>query len=145
LTKLDNTVISAGRILWTPISGQHVDNIMRENRAPDVAAPSYRGAAAVEPPKRLRAKLTNSPLSVRASRNTALGRRVADLFRAFVAALGNPVDTVTLSNVLAAVERGDKAGERRKKGDNLCCCHIFALCSATIAARTAWVGDLIAP
>ena len=62
------------------------------------------GAAAVEPLKRQRAKLTNSPLSVRASRNTALGRRVADLFRAFVTALGNPVDTVTLSNVLAAAE-----------------------------------------
>ena len=88
---------------------------MRENRAPDVAAPSYRGAAAVEPPKRLRAKLTNSPLSVRASRNTALGRRVADLFRAFVTALGNPVDTVTLSNVLAAAELKAAAEVTRAK------------------------------
>jgi len=58
------------------------------------------GAAAVEPLKRQRAKLTNSPLSVRASRNTALGRLVPRLCDA----LGNPVDTVTLSDVLAAAE-----------------------------------------
>jgi hypothetical protein len=70
----------------------------------EVAAPSSAGAAIVEPPKRQRAKLTNNPLSVRASRNTALGRHVADLYRGYVAALGNPGDTVMLSNVLTACE-----------------------------------------
>ena len=77
---------------------------MLENHPAGAAAPSSTRAATVEPPKRLRAKLTNNPMAARASRNTARGRRIADLYRAYVMALGNPVDTVTLSNVLAAAE-----------------------------------------
>jgi hypothetical protein len=77
---------------------------MEENRSAAVVTPSSAGVAIVEPPKRLRAKLTNNPIAARASRNTARGRRIADLYRAYAIALGSPSDTVTLSNVLAAAE-----------------------------------------
>jgi hypothetical protein len=77
---------------------------VQKNRSAAVVTPSSAGVAIVEPPKRLRAKLTNNPIAARASRNTARGRRIADLYRAYAIALGSPSDTVTLSNVLAAAE-----------------------------------------
>jgi hypothetical protein len=51
----------------------------------------------------LRSKTTNDPAS-RFGLNTAEGRRARDLYEAFVAHMGSPVDTVRLSHALAAAE-----------------------------------------
>jgi hypothetical protein len=50
-----------------------------------------------------RAKTTNDPAS-RANLNTANGRRVADLYRSYLRAMGDPTDAVAQANVLAAAE-----------------------------------------
>jgi hypothetical protein len=51
-----------------------------------------------------RARLTNNPLMVRANRHTSQGRRIADLFEAYLKALGQPTDPVLIANILAAAE-----------------------------------------
>ena len=63
-----------------------------------------RAAATAEPLPTRRAKITNDPMSVRVSLNTADGRRVADLYRSFLRAMGGPTDAVAQANVLAAAE-----------------------------------------
>jgi hypothetical protein len=63
-----------------------------------------RRSATAEPITTRRAKITNDPVSVRASGNTSQGRRVADLYRSYLRAMGDPTDTVAQANVLAAAE-----------------------------------------
>jgi hypothetical protein len=58
---------------------------------------------------------TNDPVAARTSLNTARGRRIADLFRSYMAALGNPSDAVTQANVLAATELKVAAEDARKR------------------------------
>jgi hypothetical protein len=67
------------------------------------ATPSHGRAVVVERPPRSRSATTNQPLR-RANGNTATGRRVRDLYRAFLQHMGNPADTVTQSNALNAAE-----------------------------------------
>jgi hypothetical protein len=61
-------------------------------------------------------RTTNDPLAG-VPRNTAAGRRVADLFRAYVTALGNPTDTIALANALAAAELKAAAEDARRRPD----------------------------
>jgi hypothetical protein len=63
-----------------------------------------RRSATVEPITTRRAKTTNDPISARASLNTSQGRRVADLYRSYLRAMGGPTDAVAQANVLAAAE-----------------------------------------
>ena len=58
---------------------------------------------------------TNDPVAARTSLNTARGRRIADLFRAFMVALNNPSDAITQANVLAAAELKVAAEDARKR------------------------------
>jgi hypothetical protein len=61
-------------------------------------------ASTTEPSaRRLRSRVTNRPFS-RISRNTAVGRRVADLALGFIRALGNPDDVTLLADCVAAAE-----------------------------------------
>lgn len=66
-------------------------------------------------PLRRRSRLTNKPISVRANRHTKLGRRIADLFDAYSAALGAPTDTVVVANILTAAELKASAEVLRAK------------------------------
>jgi len=59
-------------------------------------------------------RTTNDPLAG-VPRNTAAGRRVADLYRAYVTALGNPSETIVLANALAAAELTVAAEAARSK------------------------------
>jgi hypothetical protein len=61
-----------------------------------------------------RSKTTNRPLQGRVNRKTAKGRRVADLFHAYLDALGNPTDPITQANALTAAELKTAAEEARK-------------------------------
>jgi hypothetical protein len=62
----------------------------------------------------LRSAITNDPVASR-TRNTARGRRVADLFRGYMAALGSPEDVVTQASILAAAELKVAAEDARKR------------------------------
>jgi hypothetical protein len=75
-----------------------------------------RAAATVEPLPTRRAKTTNDPAS-RASLNTSQGRRVADLYRSYLRAMGDPTDAVAQANVLAAAEL--KAAAEKARADLL--------------------------
>jgi hypothetical protein len=75
-----------------------------ENRPAAVAEPTGARAASAERPAALRARATNDPLHGRASRNTAQGRRIGDLFDAYLRAMGNPADALAQANALAAAE-----------------------------------------
>jgi hypothetical protein len=48
--------------------------------------------------------MTNRPLHRRANGNSAIGRRVRDLYRAFMARLDNPTDLISQASVLNAAE-----------------------------------------
>lgn len=61
-------------------------------------------AATSAKPRHGQAKLTTRPLTVRAPGNTATGKRIRDLYRAFMAAMGEPVDAVSQAAVLRACE-----------------------------------------
>jgi hypothetical protein len=61
-------------------------------------------AATAARPTINRSKLTNDPLRVRADGRTPQGRRLRDLFRSYLSALGNPSDPATQAAVLAAAE-----------------------------------------
>jgi hypothetical protein len=80
-------------------------------------APKLKGqrSCGAEPPANARAKITNDPARARANRNTAQGRRVADLYRAFLRAMGNPDDAVAQANALAAAELKVAAEDARKR------------------------------
>jgi hypothetical protein len=60
-------------------------------------------AEAVAHPKS-RSLTTNRPLHKRLNGNTAAGRRVRDLYRAFIGSMGNPTDTLSQANALHAAE-----------------------------------------
>jgi hypothetical protein len=62
-----------------------------------------------------RSRLTNDPLRVRASGKTREGRRLRDLFKSYMAALGNPGDPVTSAAVLAAAELMVASEQARSK------------------------------
>jgi hypothetical protein len=71
-------------------------------RTTAVAEPSaFREPAARVP--QVRSRITNSPLA-RANGNTAEGRRLRDLMRAYTAALGNPTDPGTQAEIIRAAE-----------------------------------------
>ena len=72
-------------------------------RATAAAEPTADRAPSAEPSRLLRSRRTNDPFSG-LSRNTAAGRRVADLLRAFLKAMRDPVDVVLQANALRAAE-----------------------------------------
>jgi hypothetical protein len=51
-----------------------------------------------------RSATTKDPLRVRADGNTVIGRRVRDLYRAFLQHMTNPADTIAQANALNAAE-----------------------------------------
>jgi hypothetical protein len=59
---------------------------------------------AATPPQTSRSRMTNRPLAGRANGNTREGRRLRDLFRSYLGALGNPCDPATQAAVLSAAE-----------------------------------------
>jgi len=85
---------------------------MLENRSATVAAPSPIRSLGVELPSRQRAKRTNDPFAG-IDTNTARGRRVADLVRAYLRALGNPVEIERQAAVIACAELVVLAEEAR--------------------------------
>jgi hypothetical protein len=78
------------------------DRIMLENRTAAVNGSSQGRAAVAERPLTSRSATTNKPLR-RANGNTAAGRRIRDLYRAFIAGVSNP-DDACRAQVLAAAE-----------------------------------------
>jgi hypothetical protein len=80
---------------------------MLENRSATVAKVLSRAP-------RLRSEVTNDPLRARMDRNTARGRRIADLYLAYMAALGHP-DTLVQANVMAASELRVASEDARAK------------------------------
>ena len=65
----------------------------------------------------LRARVTNNPLS-RASRNTASGRRIRDLYNEFAAVLGNPRSPTTQAELLALAELTTLCESKREQALN---------------------------
>ena len=59
-----------------------------------------------------RAKSTNDPLH-RANGNTSQGRRIRDLYEAYLEAMGNPTDPLPMANALAAAELKTAAEDAR--------------------------------
>lgn len=76
---------------------------MLQTHRATAAKPARQGRRTYTHPASTRAKVTNKPLS-RANGNTSSGRRVRDLFRAYLAAVGNPASDVIKAQVLAAAE-----------------------------------------
>jgi hypothetical protein len=66
-------------------------------------------------PSRCRSRTTNAPVKSRHNLNSAPGRRVSDLYRAALAAMGNPIDAVSQANALAAAELKVAAENERAK------------------------------
>jgi hypothetical protein len=88
---------------------------MLENRTAAVA----KSSPAARRPGMNRSRITNDPLS-RADGRTAAGRRVRDLYRAFVAGAGNPDSDVFRAAALAAAElmaASEVAGAKLLSGD----------------------------
>jgi hypothetical protein len=77
---------------------------MLETRTAAAAKPALDRAGPAVPPAASRAKVTNDPVRARASGNSRQGRRLRDLYAAFTAQLGHPVDPTTAAAVLAACE-----------------------------------------
>jgi hypothetical protein len=88
---------------------------MLENRPAAVDVPSASRSSGADWPKQQRSATTNDPLSTRTDRNTAAGRRIADLYRAYIAAMGGPTDTILQANALAAAELKVAAEDARKR------------------------------
>jgi hypothetical protein len=88
---------------------------MLENRTIAVERQSPIPAARVEPPSKRRARLTNNPFSGRTSGNTARGRRIADLMRSYLRAMGEPTDAVSQADALAAAELKVAAEDARAR------------------------------
>jgi hypothetical protein len=74
-----------------------------ENRPAIGNAPISSRVLCANLPKSQRARRTNDPLAD-VNLNTARGRRIADLVRAYLAALGNPADAGRQAAVIAAAE-----------------------------------------
>jgi len=71
------------------------------------------------PPPAQRARRTNRPI---AAGNTAISRRVADLTRAYLTALGNPTDVALQAQAVAAAEMvalAELMRERALQGDEI--------------------------
>ena len=73
------------------------------NRPARAAVTPTRCAAEGKRPAALRAKATNQPLSGRANRHTARGRRICDLFDSYLEAMPAK-DVLAHANALAAAE-----------------------------------------
>jgi len=86
---------------------------MLENSTPSDATPSRSSGTAVKQPIKCRSATTNKPMR-RANGNTAIGRRVRDLYRAYLAGMSNP-DDATRAAVLAAAELVVAAESARAK------------------------------
>ena len=71
-----------------------------------------RRAATADVPSSQRARRTNDPLAG-VNLNTAIGRRVADLVRGYLDALGNPQDVGRQAEIIAAAELQVLAEEAR--------------------------------
>jgi hypothetical protein len=80
-----------------------------------VEVPSASRSSGADWPKQQCSATTNDPLSTRTDRNTAAGRRIADLYRAYIAAMGGPTDTILQANALAAAELKVAAEDVRKR------------------------------
>jgi hypothetical protein len=82
------------------------------NRTAAADIPPRRRSLVGERPKQQRGRRTNDPLAT-VNLNTAQGRRVADLTRAYLAALGGPVEIDRQAAVVAAAELQVLAEEAR--------------------------------
>jgi len=85
---------------------------MFENRSAAVTSPSSSRAVCDELPKKQRARRTNDPFS-EFDTNTSRGRRLADLTRAYLQALGNPPEIERQAEAIAAAELQVLAEEAR--------------------------------
>ena len=85
---------------------------MLENRSIAVATPLSSRARGAELPSRQRARRTNNVFAG-IDTNTARGRRIADLVRAYLQALGNPAEIERQAAVIAAAELQVLAEEAR--------------------------------
>ncbi len=77
---------------------------MLEARTAAAAKPASDRAATAATPAASRAKVTNDPIRARASGNSRQGRRLRDLYAAYMVALGHPAGPTTHAAVLAACE-----------------------------------------
>jgi hypothetical protein len=73
------------------------------------------GRAVKEPAAKQRSRRTNDPNHGGVSRNTSAGRRVRDLLRAYLKAMGDPDDVVLQANALRAAELVTAAEIERHK------------------------------
>jgi hypothetical protein len=87
---------------------------MFENRAAAVTSPSASRVRSVDLPKRQRARRTNDPFAG-IDTNTARGRRIADLVRAYLLALGSPPEIERQAEVIAAAELQVLAGAQARR------------------------------
>jgi hypothetical protein len=76
---------------------------MLENRSAAATETTTPRSPTAEPSRLLRSRKTNDVFSG-LSKNTTGGRRIADLLRGFLRAMGNPDDTVLQANALRAAE-----------------------------------------
>jgi hypothetical protein len=88
------------------------DALPRKERHPAVSASSGVRSLGPEVPSRQRARRTNDPFAG-IETNTARGRRVADLVRAYLTALGNPTEVERQADAIAAAELQVLAEEAR--------------------------------
>jgi hypothetical protein len=86
-----------------------------ENRSFSIEQPSPTRILVADRPSRLRAAATNNPLAKRTDRNTARGRRIADLFLAYMEAMDYPTTAIVQANILAAAELKVAAEDTRKR------------------------------
>jgi hypothetical protein len=77
---------------------------MLEGHTTAAAKPTLDRTAVAIKPAASRAKVTNDPIRARASGNSRQGRRLRDLYAAYMVALGHPAGPTTHAAVLAACE-----------------------------------------
>jgi hypothetical protein len=82
------------------------------NRSAAASTPPALRAVSGDLPSRQCARRTNDPLAG-LNRNTARGRRIADLTRSYLQAIGNPDDTARQAAAIAAAELQVLAEETR--------------------------------
>ena len=87
---------------------------MFENRAATNATTKRRGGAINGKPTHNRAATTNDPMRARTNGRTSAGRRVRDLFTAYLAAMGR-IDDIARAQALAAAELTAAAENARTK------------------------------
>jgi hypothetical protein len=85
-----------------------------KNRSEILVEPLAARPAADARAPRQRSAVTNGPMR-RTSGNTAAGRRVRDLYRAFLQHMTNPADTIAQANALNAAELTVAAENARTK------------------------------